>query len=214
MSKSQGKVVRPLDMKDVVGVDPLRYFLTRDISFGADASFSPELVVTRVNAELANNLGNLLSRVTNLVDKSFQGVAPTLPAQVSNESAAVLSRLEGLADRVENKIRALDPQGATLEVLELLNDTNKYIGDRAPWKQVKEPDLGPAAETLAVGLEVLRVTGILWSPIMPTKCEALLRIIGFTQAPTIAEARKVRGMPAGAKVQKPEPLFPRLDWKA
>ncbi|MGZ3672213.1 MAG: methionine--tRNA ligase, partial [Bdellovibrionota bacterium] len=68
---------------------------------------------------------------------------------------------------MEARIRALDPQGATTEVLELLNDANKYIGDRAPWKQVKEPDLGPAAETLAVCLEVLRVAGILWHPIMP-----------------------------------------------
>jgi methionyl-tRNA synthetase len=214
MSKSQGKVVRPLEMKDVVGIDPLRYFLTRDIHFGADASFSPELVVTRVNAELANNLGNLLSRVTNLVDKAFGGIAPALPEKVAPESAAVLARIEGLADRVEKLIRALDPQGATLEVLELLNEANKYIGDRAPWKQVKEPDLLPAAETLAVGLEVLRVAGILWSPIMPGKCEALLRVIGFTDAPSISNARKVRGLPAGAKVAKPEPLFPRVEWKA
>jgi methionyl-tRNA synthetase len=214
MSKSQGKVVSPLEMKDVVGVDPLRYFLTRDIHFGADASFSPELVVTRVNAELANNLGNLLSRVTNLVDKAFAGAAPALPAAVAPESAAVLARIEGLADRVEKKIRSLDPQGAVLEVLELLNDANKYIGDRAPWKQVKEPDLGPAAETLAVGLEVLRVAGILWSPIMPTKCAALLKIIGHDRAPSIQDARTVRGMKPGAKVEKPEPLFPRVDLKA
>ncbi|MGZ3721186.1 MAG: methionine--tRNA ligase [Bdellovibrionota bacterium] len=214
MSKSQGKVISPLEMKDVVGVDPLRYFLTRDIFFGADASFSPELVVSRVNSELANNLGNLLSRVTNLVDKNFAGTAPALAAQVSPESAAVLGKIEGLADRVEARIRALDPQGATTEVLELLNDANKYIGDRAPWKQVKEPDLGPAAETLAVCLEVLRVAGILWHPIMPNKCAKLLEIIGWREAPSIADARLVRAMPAGAKVQKPEPLFPRVDWKA
>jgi methionyl-tRNA synthetase len=213
MSKSQGKVISPLEMKDVVGVDPLRYFLTRDIHFGADASFSAELVVSRVNSELANNLGNLLSRVTNLVDKNFAGVAPPLAATVAPESAAVLARLDGLANRVEAKIRALDPQGATLEVLEVLNDANKYIGDRAPWKQVKEADLGPAQETLAVSLEVLRVAGILWSPIMPQKCAQLLAIIGFTAAPTIANARLVRGMPAGAKVLKPEPLFPRVEWK-
>lgn len=114
---------------------------------------------------------------------------------------------------MEKKIRVLDPQGATLEVLELLNDANKYIGDRAPWKQVKEPTLDAAAETLAVCLEVLRVAGILWLPIMPTKCEALLKVIGFTAKPSIEEARKVRGMPSGARVAKPEPLFPRVDWK-
>lgn len=213
MSKSKGSVVRPLDMKDVVGVDPLRYFLTRDIHLGNDASFSPELVVTRVNAELANNLGNLLSRVTNIVDKNFGGAAPALTSAVAPESQAVLAKIEGLADRVAACVRALDPQGACLEVLELLNDANKYIGDRAPWKQVKEPDLAPAAETLAVCLEVLRVAGILWHPIMPTKCEALLKVIGFATVPAFANARLVRGMPAGAKITKPEPLFPRVDWK-
>ncbi|HEY8278060.1 MAG TPA: methionine--tRNA ligase [Bdellovibrionota bacterium] len=213
MSKSQGAVVRPLDVKNIVGVDPLRYFLTRDIFLGADASFSTDLVVTRVNAELANNLGNLLSRVTNLVDKNFSGTAPALVNPLSPESQAVLGKIEGLADRVQKKIEALDPQGAVIEVLELLNDANKYIGDRAPWKQVKEPDLAPAAETLAICLEVLRVAGILWSPIMPTKCGELLKIIGWNKAPTLADAKLVRGMPAGAKVAKPEPLFPRVEWK-
>ena len=214
MSKSKGNTVKPLDMKDVVGVDPLRYFLTRDIFFGNDAAFSPELVVTRVNSELANNLGNLLSRVTNLVDKNFSGTAPALAAKLSPESEKILAKIEGLADQVEKKIRQLDPQGAAVEVLELLNDANKYIGDRAPWKQVKEVDLNPAKETLAVCLEVLRVAGILWSPIMPSKCAKLLEIIGFTSPVTIQEARKVRGMPLNARIMKPEPLFPRVEWKA
>lgn len=213
MSKSKGTVVAPLDMKNVVGVDPLRYFLTRDIFLGNDASFSPELVVTRVNAELANNLGNLLSRVTNLIDKNFAGTAPELPGALAPESAAVIGRMEGLADRVKASIEALDPQGATLHVLELLNDANKYIGDRAPWKQVKT-DMAAAGETLAVCLEVLRVAGILWSPIMPSKCEALLKIIGWEKAPAFTDAQKARAMPKGARVQKPEPLFPRVEWKA
>ncbi len=97
-------------------------------------------------------------------------------------------------------------------MLELLNDANKYIGDRAPWKQVKT-DLPAAAETLAACLEVLRVAGILWSPIMPGKCAELLKVIGWNKAPSIADARLVRACVAGASVLKPEPLFPRVDWK-
>lgn len=213
MSKSKGTVVRPLDMKDVVGVDPLRYFLTRDIFLGADASFSPELVVSRVNTELANNLGNLLSRVTNLVDKNFGGSAPALPGTLAPESAAVLAKIEGLAGRVQASIEQLDPQSATTHVLELLNDANKYIGDRAPWKQVKD-NMPAAAETLAVCLEVLRVAGILWSPIMPTKCAELLKVIGWDKAPSLEDASKARACVAGARVLKPEPLFPRVEWKA
>ncbi len=212
MSKSKGKVIRPLEMMDVVGVDPLRYFLTRDIFLGNDSSFSPELLVTRVNSELANNLGNLLSRVTNLVDKNFTGIAPPLGEKLASESSALLSQLDGLADRVQKAVTALDPQSATTQVLEVLTETNRYIGDRAPWKQVKT-DMPAAGETLAVCLEVLRVAGILWSPIMPTKCAALLKIIGWHNAPSLEDARLVRAMPLGAKVLKPEPLFPRIDWK-
>jgi methionyl-tRNA synthetase len=213
MSKSKGKVVRPLDLKDVVGVDPLRYFLTRDIYLGNDASFTSELVITRVNSELANNLGNLLSRVTNLVDKNFEGKGPALPSSLAPESSALLGKIEGLAERVRASVEALDPQSATTHVLELLNDANKYIGDRAPWKQVKA-DLPAAAETLAVCLEVLRVAGILWSPIMPGKCAELLRVIGWEKEPSLEDARKARACVAGAKVLKPEPLFPRVEWKA
>lgn len=212
MSKSKGKVVRPLEMKDVVGVDPLRYFLTRDIFLGNDASFSPELVVTRVNSELANNIGNLLSRVTNLVDKNFGGKAPALAASVAPETEALLGKIEGLADRVKASVEALDPQSATTHVLELLNDANKYIGDRAPWKQVKT-DLPAAAETLGACLEVLRVAGILWSPIMPGKCAELLKVIGWDKAPDIEDAKKPRACVAGVSVLKPEPLFPRIEWK-
>lgn len=213
MSKSKGKVVRPLEMKDVVGVDPLRYFLTRDIFLGNDASFSPELVVSRVNSELANNLGNLLSRVTNLVDKNFEGKAPALAKDVSQETTTLLGRIDGLADRVQASVNALDPQSATTHVLELLNDANKYIGDRAPWKQVKT-DLPGAAETLSACLEVLRVAGILWSPIMPGKCAELLKVIGWEKEPILADAKLSRACVAGAKVLKPEPLFPRIEWKA
>jgi len=213
MSKSKGKVVRPLEMKDVVGVDPLRYFLTRDIFLGSDASFSPELVVARVNSELANNLGNLLSRATNLVDKNFSGKSPALPEALAAESSTLLGKIEGLADRVRASIEALDPQGATTHVLDLLNDANKYIGDRAPWKQVKT-DMPGAAETLAVCLEVLRVAGILWSPIMPGKCAELLKVIGWHKEPSLSDAQLIRACVAGESVLKPDPLFPRVEWKA
>lgn len=212
MSKSKGSVVKPLDMKNVVGVDPLRYFLTRDIALGNDAAFSPELVVTRVNAELANNLGNLLSRVTNLIDKNYEQKAPTLPGSLAPETEALLARVEGLAEKVKQAILAKEPQAAVQIVVDLLNDANKYIGDRAPWKQVKT-DLPAGAETLAVCLEVLRVAGILLSPVMPEKCAALLKAIGWEKGFSFAEAQKARACVAGAAVPKSEPLFPRVEWK-
>src|SRR6185295_3873253 len=96
MSKSKGAVVRPLDMKDVVGVDGLRYFLTRDINFGNDAQFSEALVISRVNSELANNLGNLLSRTTNLMHKFFEGRVPAHQANSHQDLAGAANRLSAL----------------------------------------------------------------------------------------------------------------------
>lgn len=212
MSKSKGTVVKPLDMKNIVGVDALRFFLTRDIALGNDAAFSPDLVVSRVNADLANNLGNLLSRVTNLIDKNFEGKIPAVPSY-SPESQALLNRLGGLAERVKGAILKMDPQTAVQEVVDLLSETNKYIGDRAPWKQVKT-DLPAAAETLVSCAEVLRITGILLSPVMPAKCEQLLCILGWEHAATFADAQKVHALKPGSKVLKPEPLFPRVEFKS
>lgn len=213
MSKSKGSVVKPLDMKEVVGVDPLRYFLTRDIALGNDASFSPELVVSRVNSELANNLGNLLSRVTNLVDKNFAGQAPGFGPALAPETAALLESLRRAGPSVKSSVLAMEPQAAVQAVVDTLNEANKYIGDRAPWKQVKEADLAPAAETLQAGLEALRVAALLLSPVMPEKCAAILATIGWPQAPAFGDALEVPGLPKGAPVKKAEPMFPRVEWK-
>lgn len=212
MSKSKGSVIKPLDMKSVVGVDPLRYFLTRDIALGNDAAFTPELLITRVNSELANNLGNLLSRATTLVEKNFPGGAPGLPAAPAAETKILLEKLGGLAAEVKTAVLAMEPQVAVQKIVDVLNDTNKYIGDRAPWKQVKE-DLPGAGETLHACLEVLRVSGILLSPVMPEKCAAILATIGWTKAAAFADAEKAVALPVGSAVKKAEPLFPRVDWK-
>lgn len=211
MSKSKGKVVKPLDIKGVVGLDALRYFLTRDISLGNDASFSPELVVNRVNSELANNLGNLLSRTTNIVDKNFGGKSPGRPAKATAESLALLEKAAAVPELVKKAVVAMDPQGAVQLVVDLLNDTNKYIGDRAPWKQVKE-DMAAAGETLYTCLEVLRVSGILLSPVMPEKCAKMLAVIGYTKVPSADDLKTP--IAEGTPVIKPEPLFPRVEWKA
>lgn len=212
MSKSKGGAIKPLDMKNIVGIDPLRYFLTRDIALGNDAAFTPELVVNRVNAELANNLGNLLSRVTNLIDKNYGASAPSWPEKLAPESEAILAKLGTLADRVKNAILKMDPQGAVQEIVDLLNDANKYIGDRAPWKQVKT-DLAAGAETLLTSMEVLRVAGILLSPVMPEKSAALLARLGWNKEPQFKDAQKARAVETGAKIINGEPLFPRVEWK-
>lgn len=209
MSKSKGPVIKPLDMKNIVGVDPLRYFLTRDIALGNDAAFSPNLVVSRINADLANNLGNLLSRVTNLIDKNFEGKMPEVKSEAT-ETKILFENLSTLAERVKASVLKMAPQDAMQDIVDLLSEANKYIGDRAPWKQVKT-DLPAAAETLYLCSEVLRVAGILLTPVMPEKCSQLLNILGWEKIPTFEDAKKMKALLPGGKVLKPEPLFMRIE---
>lgn len=216
MSKSKGPTIKPLDMKNLVGVDGLRYFLTRDIQLGNDAQFSQDLVVSRVNTDLANNLGNLLSRSTNLIEKYFNGKIPELHFQMQS-SLAIAAQAEKLPALVEQEIMAMSPNRAIEAVTDLLSAANKYMEDNAPWKTLKpgttsDPaKLLEAAESLLVCLECLRFAGILLSPVMPKKMLELLSQIGWSQAPSLKDLKKFQMIEAGSAIQKVAPLFPRVE---
>lgn len=209
MSKSEGPVVDPLQMLDTVGADALRYFLCREIQLGNDAQFSPETMVNRINAELANNLGNLFSRAVNLVVKYFDGV---LPAQTASHPAT--SDLADLARqtpaRVKKCVEQLDLNGALGQVIDLLNATNKYLDVIAPWKTAKE-NLALAGESLYAALENVRIAAILLTPVMPTKMAGLLGALGYADAQPFGAATHFGGLPGGLKLAKPAPLFPRVE---
>lgn len=208
MSKSEGKVISPLDMKDLVGVDSFRYFLIRDIVLGNDALFSPDIVKTRVNAELANNFGNLASRVLNLVSKYFNDAVPesgeTLP-----ETAALSKMAIEAAALVKEKVYAMAPQAAVGHVVDLLSATNRYIDTVAPWKLAKE-DLKTTGECLYACLEVVRIATILLSPVMPTKLQTLAGQLGLQTPGTFTDASTWGVLKAGSRIDKGEPLFPRI----
>ncbi len=208
MSKSKGPVVRPLDMKDVVGVDGLRYFLCRDITLGSDAQFSGELVVSRVNTDLANNLGNLLSRTTQLILKYFDGRVPKLLVQGA-ESQQLQSKVADLAPKVESSIRKLELNAGLIEIFDVLTEANKYLENQAPWKVAKD-NLSAAGETLSVAVETLRVCCILLSPVMPEKMRIALEALGQDSASKLSAA-KWGLLKEGAPVIKGTPLFPRIE---
>ena len=208
MSKSEGPVTKPLDVKDLVGLDAFRYFLLRDIVFGNDAKFSVDLVVNRVNSELANNLGNLLSRSSNIAEKNFEG---KVPARTENHPATkeISELASGLAERVSARIQALEPSLAIEEVVQFLSATNKYLETIAPWKAVKT-DLPLAGESIYTALEALRIAGILLSPVMPGKMAELLKRIGETEEPSFEAAKQWGKLRSGSAITKGEPLFPRV----
>jgi methionyl-tRNA synthetase len=211
MSKSKGDVINPVDIANMIGLDELRYFLTREVHLGNDAPFTLDLVQARVNSELANNLGNLLSRTSNLVEKFFAGKRPALGADDAASSELKGKTLE-LAARVKSEIEAFRPSFALEQIVLVLSAANKYLEDKAPWKTAKD-DLAGAGHVLATALEVLRVTGTLLTPVMPRKAGELLARLGVSNSDwkSLSQWAKV---PDGVAIRKGEPLFPRLDFSA
>jgi methionyl-tRNA synthetase len=179
------------------------------VHFGNDAQFSQDLVIARVNSELANNLGNLLNRTTNLVEKFFTGTPPPLS---ENHAATVELKQAALkvADLVRNEILAMSPNKAVGHVVDLLNLANKYLEEQAPWKTAKT-DLATAGESLRTALEVLRIAGILLRPVMPEKMDQLIAQVGGGREANFAQAKLWGAVAADTRVKKAEPLFPRVD---
>lgn len=204
MSKSKGKVISPLDLKDIIGVDGLRYFLMRDMSLGQDAQFSKELAISRVNSELSNNLGNLLSRTTTLIDKYFEAKIPKATINTQLEKCA-----KELAVKVKDAIIKLKPNDALEKIVSFLNKTNKYMEDIKPWKVLKEGDLKLGAECLYNSLEALRVSAILLYPVMPSKSQELLGRIGYCGEVKFEDACRW-GLLKDGPVVLQEVLFPRI----
>lgn len=208
ISKSAGPVVKPLEIKALVGVEPLRYYLTRDVNLGNDAQFSQELVVNRINSELANNLGNLLSRSTNLVAKYFEGKIPQ--TDFSNaETKKLKATAELVAEKAKDEILNMAPQRAIGHVIDMLSDANKYLEVMAPWKSAKT-DLNLAGESLATSLECLRIAGILLSPVMPLKMKSLLKSIGWNGPISLESGKGWPKLAPGTQIEKAEALFPRI----
>jgi methionyl-tRNA synthetase len=204
MSNSSVNRISPSDLTDEYGVDPVRYHLLRDIPLGSDGEFSAEGISARYNADLANNLGNLLSRVATVVAKACGGVGPAPdPA----------SRLAGVATDVLAEATAAWDAGAPHLGLEatwrLLRETNAELEIAEPWKA--EP--GPAVDAvLGSALEVLRIVSVLIVPAMPSTAREIWRRIGLDGVPEdqrLPEAAAWGGYPGGLPVEKGAPLFPR-----
>lgn len=209
MSKSEGHVVNPVELAAITGRDELRYFLAREIHLGNDAPFSLELLAARVNADLANNLGNLLSRTTNLVDKFFAGRKPALLP--GDEASALLrARALELPTVVRKEIEAFRLSFALEQVVQVLSLANRYLEEKAPWKSAKS-NLAEAGHVLATTLETLRVAGILLTPVLPDKAPELLHRIGCPASAKWSDLAQWPGIGEGATVAKGDPLFPRLE---
>ena len=215
MSKSLGNVIKPLDLKDKYGLDPFRYFLLRDMVFGLDSSFSEEAFVQRINSDLANDLGNLVSRTMTMAVKYGDGRVPD-PRIAVDADRLLWETAARTAAEVEACFAELALHKALIAVWEFINVTNKYIVEREPWVLAKDPANRGRLETIVYNLlEALRVTAVLISPFMPGSAARIMDQLGIADSAgqTFESLRTWGGLKAGNELKRGEALFPRVELK-
>ncbi|MGR7997713.1 methionine--tRNA ligase [Xanthobacter sp. ZOL 2024] len=208
MSKSVGNVIDPFDLVATYGLDAIRYFFLREVSFGQDGSYSHEAIVARINADLANDLGNLAQRSLSMIAKNLDGAVPK-PGPLTAEDEAILAAADGILEKARE---AMGTQAIHLylnAVWAVVADANRYFAAQAPWA-LRKTDPARMATVLWVTAELIRELGILVQPVMPESAAKLLDLVG---APAAERGFEQLGagarLPAGRALPTPVGVFPR-----
>ncbi|MDQ4502217.1 methionine--tRNA ligase [Sinomonas sp. ASV322] len=209
MSKSLGNVVAPRDFISQYGLDQVRYFLLREVPFGADGSYNHDAIVGRMNADLANNLGNLAQRSLSMVAKNLDGVVPE-PGELAPADIALLDAADGLLDAARAAFEKQEFSRGLEAIWGLLGDTNAYFADQAPWV-LRKTDPARMATVLYVTLEVLRIVSVLVQPVMPDSAGKLLDALGQAEGDARLFAALSARLAPGTQLPAPSPVFPKYE---
>jgi methionyl-tRNA synthetase len=209
MSKSLGNVVAPAEWVAQYGLDQVRFFLLREVPFGADGSYSHDAIVGRMNADLANNFGNLAQRSLSMVAKNCAGAVP-VPGGFSAEDAALLGQANGLLDISRAAFEKQEFSRALEAIWTVLGDTNAYFAEQAPWV-LRKTDVERMNTVLYVTLEVLRIVAILAQPVMPAAAGAILETLGQPEGEARNFAALALPIEAGTALPAPAPVFPKYE---
>lgn len=222
MSKSKGNIVVPQEAAQSlaelsgcdfeVAVDAVRYFVLREVQFGLDGSFSQRALVGRFNADLANDLGNILNRALPLVDRFLEGVVPA-PSEKTGAFGELIDSVKG---KVEAALAVADFRGSLEAIWELLSAGNKFVDEKEPWALYKQGKMDEVGAVLYDVLDLVRIVATLLEPTMPVVAEEIWKQLGLAGHEELRCWDKcVAGLfPAGVKVCKGEPIFPRVDLTA
>ncbi|MFL5798082.1 MAG: methionine--tRNA ligase [Actinomycetota bacterium] len=213
MSKTNATGIHPFELTDHFGVDSYRYFFMREIQFGQDGNFSWEAMVERHNADLANGLGNLASRVLAMLESNLEGVIPD--ADPKAEAGSLPGLVEGVVRRYDDAVENLALTQALAAIWEVVGEANRYLVERAPWALAKDASKRSELEgVLYTSAEALRILAILIVPIMPAAAGRLWTQLGIPESledQRLPDSARWGGLEPGTKTRRGESLFPRLD---
>ena len=198
MSKSLGNIISPLMLIDEFGVDSVRYYLMSEMVLGLDATFSMDSFIKRYNSDLANDLGNLVSRVSTLIDKNFDGIIP----QCNDDKNDLSNQLSNID--IEEKLNTFKMDGLIQSIMDFVRSINVYMEKNQPWKLVKE-DKDLAGIVLYNAAESLRIATLMLSPVMPQKSQEILDTLGSNDS-----SLEWGGLKSGEKIGSINPIFPRI----